>query len=365
MKNNMLRKFKWKMFGKCILWILFGMLILFVLLYLADTLLNDVLANMVSLADRSLYLFFVRNKLETVLVLMVLFVVVAIYFTLNSTMKYFNLLIGSIKKVFQKDESLITLPNDFKEIENQLNTIKYDTLRNEQLAKEAEQRKNDLVVYLAHDLKTPLTSVIGYLSLLNEAEGMPEEQRAKYLSICLDKAERLEDLTNEFFEITRFNLQNITLEMGRVNLSLMLRQLADEFYPLFAAKGLMCRMEVHSDLVIQGDGDKLARVFDNILRNAINYGYENSEIEILARQVDEKVRIRFRNHGPRIPEEKLDHIFEKFYRLDSARSTRSGGAGLGLAIAKQIVELHHGSISAESGEDMTEFTVLLPLRAKK
>ena len=134
----------------------------------------------------------------------------------------------------------MTLPPDFAEIENKLNSIKYESLRNQQTAREAEQRKNDLVVYLAHDLKTPLTSVIGYLSLLSEEEDLPLQLRQKYVGISLDKAQRLESLINEFFEITRFSLQNIQLETGEINLSMMLRQLVEEFYPQLAEKGLRC-----------------------------------------------------------------------------------------------------------------------------
>jgi two-component system sensor histidine kinase VanS len=262
--------------------------------------------------------------------------------------------------MFQKDEELIVLPKEFGDIENQLNSIKYESFRNEQIAKESEQRKNDLVVYLAHDLKTPLTSVIGYLTLLYEEPQISQELQKKYLGISIEKAERLEELINEFFEITRFNLQNISLETSRINLSLMLSQLADEFYPLFASKQLSCTVQALDDLYIMGDANKLERVFDNILRNAINYSNENSYICIKVEQHEEKVQISFQNTGSQIPKEKLQYIFEKFYRLDSARSSRTGGAGLGLAIAKQIVELHHGTITASSDEQFTEFAILLP-----
>lgn len=222
------------------------------------------------------------------------------------------------------------------------------------------QRKNDLITYLAHDLKTPLASVIGYLSLLEEAPDMPAEQKAKYTGVALNKANRLEELINEFFDITRFNLQTIVLNKGDIKLAFMLRQMADEFYPLLAPQGRKAEIHVPESLVITGDADKLARVFNNILKNAIAYSYENSVIDISAGLQGEDVIITFVNHGDPIPSQKIDTIFEKFYRLDSARSTDSGGAGLGLAIAKEIVTAHGGTITAESSRERTVFTVKLP-----
>ena len=228
----------------------------------------------------------------------------------------------------------------------------------------AERRKNDLVVYLAHDIRTPLTSVIGYLDLMNEAPDLPAEQRAKYLSITLDKAYRLEQLINEFFEITRFNLQSIPLNRENLHLSFMLQQMVEEFYPILSPAGKTAHVHVPEDLILPGDPDKLARVFNNILKNAAAYSYPDTVIEIRAWQEENQVRITFTNQGPVIPPENLRSIFEKFFRLDSARSTRTGGAGLGLAIAKEIVTAHQGTISAASSEEGTVFSISLPAMEK-
>lgn len=360
MNNNFLRRYRRKLFGKIVLIIGLCLVGLFLCLSLADGIFNDLLANLVHRISPDLYRFFVSYKMELVFVAFAGITVLVVYFTISKSTEYMDVMVQSINKVFRKDESLVVLPRDFKEIENTLNSIKFDALKNEQLAKEAEQRKNDLVVYLAHDLKTPLTSVIGYLSLLNEEGGISPQLQKRYLSIALEKSERLEDLINEFFEITRFNLQNITLQVTRFNLSMMLEQLADEFYPLLSQKKLTCRMRVPADLMVYGDSDKLARVFDNVLRNAINYSYENTPIDIEAAVNGQGVRMVFRNQGPQIPEHKLGSIFEKFYRLDSSRSTKTGGAGLGLAIAKEIIELHKGTIAAKSGPQATEFYLYLP-----
>jgi two-component system sensor histidine kinase VanS len=264
-----------------------------------------------------------------------------------------NLLVDSSDDLSQR-------PPELRQVEDRMNRIKQEAIRNARLAKEAEQRKNDLIVYLAHDLKTPLTSVIGYLTLLRDEPRISEELRSKYLSVSLEKAERLEDLINEFFEITRFNLSQMTLDISRVNLTRMLEQITFEFQPLLAEKNLQCFLHCPPNIEMKLDTAKMERVFDNLIRNAVNYSFENSKIEIEVTPMKDKVALFFRNSGNTVPKEKLDRIFEQFFRLDTSRATRTGGAGLGLAIAKQIIELHHGTITASSENEQIAFTVELP-----
>ena len=179
--------------------------------------------------------------------------------------------------------------------------------------------------------------------------------------MALDKAERLEDLINEYFDITRFSLTNITLEYRTVSLTRMLQQITDEFAPMLLEKGLVCHVAASPNVTVTCDPDKLQRVFDNLLRNAINYSYENTEIQVSLSVYGDTAHISFANEGDDIPPHKLDRIFEQFYRLDSSRGSRTGGAGLGLAIAKEIVELHGGSISARSADHRIVFSLELPL----
>lgn len=273
---------------------------------------------------------------------------------------YIQTMVDALDQMYDTAQDTITLPDALKEIETSINQSKMKIQENERIAKEAEQRKNDLVVYLAHDLKTPLTSVIGYLTLLHDENQISEALREKYLSIARDKAERLEDLINEFFEITRFNLSNITLETGQVNLTRMLEQIVYEFQPMLAEKSLKCILHAPADHMITCDADKMQRVFDNLLRNAVNYSFAESEIHITVEKTETHFNIFFRNQGNTIPKEKLHRIFEQFYRLDSSRTTKSGGAGLGLAIAKEIVELHQGTITAQSQDETVVFLVTLP-----
>ncbi len=303
---------------------------------------------------------FVENKNVFVIIGFVLLIIIFVFIAMSRYTRYFNKISEGIDALVEESETPIVLPSELSFMENKLNTVKNTLEKRKNAALESERRKNDLVVYLAHDIKTPLTSVIGYLSLLNEAPDMPLEQRLKYTGITLEKAYRLEQLINEFFEITRFNLQSIVLEKEDINLTLMLEQMADEFYPVLAPENKEAIVSSDENLHIFADSDKMARVFNNILKNAAAYSYENSKIVISAIQSNNVTIVTFRNSGKMIPADKLESIFEKFYRLDSARSSHTGGTGLGLAIAKEIVNLHGGDITATSNEEFTQFKVTLP-----
>ena len=200
--------------------------------------------------------------------------------------------------------------------------------------------------------------------MLDSHQDMPEEEREKYTHIALEKSLRLGELINEFFDITRYNLQNIEIEPVEINLTMMLEQIADELYGVLQEKQLSCEVDVEEELMVYGDPDKLARVFDNILKNAIAYCYESTVIRIEARKKNGDVEIVFTNQGDKLPGVMLQTIFEKFYRVDNSRSSGTGGAGLGLAIAKQIVELHGGLIRAKSDDMKTQFIVNLPGKAE-
>lgn len=282
------------------------------------------------------------------------------YAALLKMVKYLNQVETGIDNIVLDSADSIHMITELKPIETRLNEIKQILKKQEQEVIEGEKKKNDLIVFLAHDLKTPLTSIVAYLTMLDSYQDMPEEERQRYTHIALEKSIRLGELISEFFEITKFNLQDIVLEPVELNLSMMLEQLADELYGVLWEKNLTCEVEAAEDMVVYGDADKLARVFDNILRNAVSYCYPNTKIRIQAEMTEEGNRIVVSNRGKQIPKEQLGTIFEKFYRLDEARHSTTGGAGLGLAIAKEIVELHGGTIRAESDEEETRFIVMLP-----
>ena len=223
----------------------------------------------------------------------------------------------------------------------------------------SQRMKTELITNVSHDLKTPLTSVIGYLSLLNEEQEISKKLQNKYIKIALDKALRVEELTNQFFEITRYNLNDIPLNKTNIDLVMLLDQLVEEFYPMLEERNLKLNITKPNILMYNADGDKLARAFGNLLKNAISYSYENTTITINMIENEENIEITFKNKGATIPEYKLERIFDKFYRADESRQTNNGGAGLGLAITKEIIELHNGKICAKSNDEFIEFQIEL------
>lgn len=266
-----------------------------------------------------------------------------------------------LRQYFTQEGTEAVFPAGYQEVADYAAILKEQQRQSQQLLLAESQRKNDLIAYLAHDLKTPLTSVIGYLSLLTEAPDMPPEQKAKFTGIALEKALRLESLINEFFDITRYNTNQIVLEKGHFDLRYMLEQLADEFYPILQQQGKTVHIDAGEDMIILADPAKLARVCNNILKNAVAYSHPGTAIAIRAEKRETSVCIAITNQGRTIPKQHLDVIFDKFYRLDDARSSNTGGAGLGLAIAREIVTAHGGTIRAESRDGVTTFTVELPV----
>ena len=275
--------------------------------------------------------------------------------------RYFEEINQGIETLLADDENQIQLSPEMLPFERKLNTVKRTLAERKAETALAEQRKDELVMYLAHDIRTPLTSVIGYLNLLEEEPNMPAEQRAKRVHIALEKAYRLETMINEFFEITRCNSQQITLSKETIDLYYMLVQLSDELSPVFAPRGNTVALHLAEDLTVEADPEKLARVFSNILKNAASYSYPHTEITISAEKSEHEVIIQFQNSGEDIPSEALVSLFDKFYRADKSRSSDTGGTGLGLAIAKEIVTLHGGAISASSKNHVITFTISLPL----
>ena len=274
---------------------------------------------------------------------------------------YFREVNQGIESLLADDEKQIQLSPEMLPFERKLNSVKQTLAERKMETALAEQRKDELVMYLAHDIRTPLTSVIGYLNLLEEDPNMPPEQRAARVHIALEKAYRLETMVNEFFEITKYKSQKITLSKETIDLYYMLVQLSDELSPVLAPRGNTVTLHLDENLTIEADPEKLARVFNNILKNAASYSFPHTEIVISAEKLEHEVIIRFQNSGEDIPNEALASLFNKFYRVDQSRSSDTGGTGLGLAIAKEIVTLHGGAISASSKNHVVTFTVSLPL----
>ena len=311
-----------------------------------------------------IYFKIVTVNMQFILALVIIiFVFLLFHMLLDTYKRYFDEVVTGIDKLME-ERAAISLSPELESVEHKLSDVKRTLAERADKAKRAEQQKNDLVVYLAHDIKTPLTSVIGYLSLLDETPDMPDEEKAKYIHTAWEKANRLRNLVNEFFEITRSHSESLPLQKTKVDLYYMIAQISDELYPQLNACGKIIENHVDEEISVYGDSDKLARVFNNILKNAITYSEDNSVIKVSARELSEWTVIQFENDGE-IPEDKLNVIFDKFCRLSNARLSETGGSGLGLAIAKNIIVLHGGQIKAESSNGRTAFIIEIPLDSSK
>ncbi|MEC4272831.1 HAMP domain-containing sensor histidine kinase [Adlercreutzia sp. R25] len=308
------------------------------------------------------YTFVKSFKLPLAAIVFVIGWFLIIFRSLDKSLRYFDDLSGAVGTLLADKSAPIELPADLSIARNELAVIRSQSLADERAAAAAEQRKNELVAYLAHDIRTPLTSVLGYLDLLRETTDLPRDTLRRYADIAYTKAERLESLINEFFEITRYNLSAIPIERETVGVRLFCQQVAEAFFPEATARNIRISIDVAGTDQFFVDPDKLARALGNVLRNAVAYADPNSTIAIAARQDARWTTITVANRGREISDAHLETIFEKFYREDGARTSRSGGAGLGLAIAKEIVVAHHGDIEAASQGGVTVFTLRIPTR---
>lgn len=314
-----------------------------------------------AMRDLTFYNMIKGFKIPVALCLFFAGIIIIAFWTTNTSLRYFDTLTNSVEDLITTKDLNVDLPNELSSVRSELVEIKARSLTAEHAAEGAEQRKNELVAYLAHDIKTPLTSILGYLSILEDSPDLPIEQRASFARIALDKAEHLEELIEEFFEITRYNLQSIPIERETLNVALFCQQIADEFYPAAQQRNITIGINAPEQATFFVDPNKLARAASNIMRNALAYADEQSTIVITAQQTQSDTTLSVADQGKEISPIHLQTIFEKFYREDRARNAQQGGAGLGLAIAKEIVAAHGGTIHATSEKGLTTFTIELPL----
>lgn len=334
-----------------------SILVFVILVSIIDGVMNDQLGEFVYKANSLLYYLLVDNKAAVFLITYIIILLITSFFIIRKTYKNLLKITKTIDDIIKNPEQKVELPEELYILESKLESIRADIINNMDKARDAESKKNELIMYMAHDLKTPLTSVIGYLTLINDEKNINQSLKNKYINIALDKAIRVEDLTNQFFEITRYNLHDMAIEKKKIDISLLLDQLIVEVYPLLQEKSLKILVDKPSSIKFMADGDKIARCFGNLLKNAIDYSYNNTKIEISMNEKKETIEIVFKNKGDKIPEYKLERIFEKFYRVDESRHS-TGGTGLGLAIAKEIVELHNGTINVKNEDEYIIFTVI-------
>lgn len=226
------------------------------------------------------------------------------------------------------------------------------------IERNAERQKNELITNVAHDLRTPLTTIVGYLELIKDDTALSKEDVHKYSGIAYEKSIRLQEMMDNLFEFTKLDNADIKLNKSMINLSGLIMQMTDEFYPSFKDCNITPIVDLpEENIYVQGDGQLLARVFDNLISNALKYGYHNTDLKIEVSGDEKYATVKVINHGDTIASEDIPLLFNKFYRTDSSRNSKTGGTGLGLAITKNIVDLHHGDISVTSDDQITTFIV--------
>ena len=307
---------------------------------------------------------------ETIVVLLFVFLGIglfsALFFWLTKReLTYIDHISSAITRISTGDLQTkleIVGDDEFSAMAEKINTMVDEINALMEKERYAEKTKNELITNVAHDLRTPLTSIIGYLELLNRSENLPAQMRHNYLQIVYQKARRLQQLIEDLFGFTKLNYGKMAMNVGKMDIVKLLAQLMDEFYPNFMEKGLAFSLKSSVDAqVIVADSNLLARLFDNLINNAIKYGADGKRIDVRIDVDGDYVIVQVINYGKVIPADELPLIFDKFYRVEQSRSTNTGGTGLGLAIAQNIVQMHGGEISVRSDMHGTAFIVKLQI----
>ncbi|KRL63346.1 sensor histidine kinase [Lactobacillus psittaci] len=254
---------------------------------------------------------------------------------------------------------------DLQKVIDSINFLVDSTVNAMDEERQIEKSKDDLITNVSHDIRTPLTSIIGYLGLLKTDHSLNPNQ-VKYVDIAYNKAEQMKALANDLFDYTTLNSAKTKIKLVPLHLNSMLEQVAAGFELEAEAKKIDLQTKCSPiDLTIDADAEKLVRVFNNLISNAFKYGHDASFIRIAAKKLDtRKVELRVENDGEKIPASSLNKIFERFYRVETSRNTNTGGTGLGLAIVKEVVDLHHGSIRCESDDHLTSFIITFPIKTQ-
>ena len=287
---------------------------------------------------------------ETIVVLLFVFLGIglfsALFFWLTKReLTYIDHISSAITKISTGDLQTkleIVGDDEFSAMAEKINTMVDEINALMEKERYAEKTKNELITNVAHDLRTPLTSIIGYLELLNRSENLPAQMRQNYLQIVYQKARRLQQLIEDLFGFTKLNYGKMAMNVGKMDIVKLLAQLMDEFYPNFMEKGLAFSLK-------------------NLINNAIKYGADGKRIDVRIDVDGDYVIVQVINYGKVIPADELPLIFDKFYRVEQSRSTHTGGTGLGLAIAQNIVQMHGGEISVRSDMHGTAFIVKLQI----
>ncbi|KMK76239.1 HAMP domain-containing sensor histidine kinase [Alkalihalobacillus pseudalcaliphilus] len=357
----------WQSFRvKMMIWLMLSLFLAGVVTYIFYSILRFIYYNYAVHGD---FLFSFRQFLysfnETTIIMIVFIPLFILFYLLfmNQYTAYFNELSKGIRELAKgnfEHRVNITSHDEFKFVANDLHSASQTLKEAIEKGEFAESSKDYLVVNLAHDLRTPLTSVLGYIELILHDEQLSEDEKKHYLKIAFNKSQRLEKLIDQLFEITKVNYGKKSLKRKELQLSNLLYQLYEEMIPLFEQAQLQVRMEVEEHVMIDADGDLLARVFENLLTNGIRYGVDGEYIDLKAYTLEGSVIVEMINYGEAIPSDEIPYLFDMFYTGDKSRTHQKNSSGLGLFIAKNIIEQHNGEIVVESNVKRTVFKVIIP-----
>ena len=361
MKNNIGRRFYTQVLTNIVYSTLIACLVEVFLITNIDMLATYLVETESSLAP--LTVLFRMGTITTILYVILGICIFSLTFLLlqRKSLKYIGKIAVAVQNISEGDlntEIEVLGDDEFSMIAANLNRMEADIRELMDKERESERTKNELITNVAHDLRTPLTSIIGYLELLSKGIPIPQEMQQKYIEIVYTKAKRLEKLIEDLFGFTKVG--KVSMNVGNVDIVKLLGQILEEFYPSFADNDLVYELVSNVPAkTITADGNLLARLFDNLINNAIKYGAEGKKVLVKILAEEEIVTISVTNFGYVIPADELPLIFNKFYRVEQSRSTSTGGTGLGLAIAKNIVDMHGGTIAVTSDLNGTVFTVKL------
>lgn len=259
------------------------------------------------------------------------------------------------------NEIKIDNSDEFSMIADNINIMQVRIVELIQSERESEKSKNELITNIAHDLRTPLTSILGYLEILETNPSLSDEQRKNYLNIAYEKSKKLGSLIEDLFSYTKLSVGSLNVNLDEFDIVKLLSQLLDEMYPLFEKESLNYEFVSNvNEMIVCADSKLIARLFENLINNAIKYGKDGKKIILRFNQLNNDVyEVYVLNYGEIIPRDALTKLFDRFYRVDKSRNSKIAGTGLGLAIAKNIVELHNGKIEVKSDVNGTEFKVTL------
>lgn len=307
---------------------------------------------------------FIKNNAIIFIYLLYIYIFLVIDYIVRKKEKYLKeIIVLDIQEriLSMKKGELNTKEPIYLEIDNIIRTILNDNNNINKLYQDNIIKHNQSMAFLAHDLKTPLTSIYGYLTLLNDEPEISEENRIKYIEIALSKSKELEALINDFFELARFNMENQNLNLGNVDIYNMIVQMKETFYPIIIQKSLNIEMNTEKKLIVPADSNLIARAFYNIFKNAVSYTQKDGTINISSWKEEKYCIINIENEATGLDDKIINHIFEPFYCSETSRNKEKEGSGLGLAITKAILEKHGGSITAEYKEKILRIQVTLPL----